>query len=159
MKLVMFITWHLSYWNWQITDWTFLHEIWRCIFEVLSISKRGNFEVCHSHKSINSGSGSASNSSREDLVIKKGEIILVVILLAMMLIAIKYIIETISLFYMILSVDVATQMNSFQLLSVCHMSWFLPIFATMQLVLFYFILFVSIFKYSDNIFLGLCFEK
>lgn len=37
----------------------------------MSISKRGNFEVCCNHKSINSGSGSASNSSREDLVTKK----------------------------------------------------------------------------------------
>lgn len=73
----------------------------------------------------------------------------------MMLITIKYIIEMISVFYMIFSVDVATQMNSFQLLSVCYMNWFLLIFATMQLVFFFF---VSIFKYGDNIFLGLCFE-
>lgn len=55
----------------------------------------------------------------------------------MMLITIKYIIEMISVFYMIFSVDVATQMNSFQLLSVCYMNWFLLIFATMQLVFFF----------------------
>ena len=55
----------------------------------------------------------------------------------MIMIAIEYIIEMISLFYMILSVDVATQMNSFQLLLVCYMTWFLPTFATMQLVFFF----------------------
>ena len=55
----------------------------------------------------------------------------------MILIAIEYIIETISLFYMILSVDVATQTIS----------------------LFFFFFFFQILKYGDNIFLGLFFEK
>ena len=54
----------------------------------------------------------------------------------MILIAIEYIIETISLFYMILSVDVATQ--------------------TISLFFFFFF---QILKYGDNIFLGLFFEK